>query len=160
MDLAALGFDGGVRETTGRPAYHPATLLKIYLYGYLNRIPSSRRPERETQWARINQEPQVARKPFILSDATREKVRYLAGVGVPQDDIARIVGCAPKTLRKRCRGARSWPGRSQCADVRLSVRGCQSRQYRGDHLLDKDAAISNDMWGTTELGIEGQGLVP
>jgi transposase len=36
-------------ERTGRPAYHPATLLKIYVYGYLNRIPSSRRLERETQ---------------------------------------------------------------------------------------------------------------
>ena len=36
-------------EATGRPAYHPATLLKIYLYGYLNRIQSSRRLERETQ---------------------------------------------------------------------------------------------------------------
>ena len=36
-------------EATGRPAYHPATLLKIYIYGYLNRIQSSRRLERETQ---------------------------------------------------------------------------------------------------------------
>ena len=36
-------------EVTGRPAYHPATLLKIYLYGYLNRIQSSRRLERESQ---------------------------------------------------------------------------------------------------------------
>jgi len=33
LDLATLGFDGVVPETTGRPAYHPATLLKIYLYG-------------------------------------------------------------------------------------------------------------------------------
>jgi transposase len=49
LDLATLGFEGVVPETTGRPAYHPATLLKIYLYGYLNRIPSSRRLERETQ---------------------------------------------------------------------------------------------------------------
>jgi hypothetical protein len=38
-----------VPEATGRPAYHPATLLKIYLYGYLNRIQSSRRLEREAQ---------------------------------------------------------------------------------------------------------------
>jgi transposase len=38
-----------VPEATGRPSYHPATLLKIYLYGYLNRIASSRRLERETQ---------------------------------------------------------------------------------------------------------------
>jgi transposase len=36
-------------EATGRPSYHPATLLKIYIYGYLNRIQSSRRLERETQ---------------------------------------------------------------------------------------------------------------
>ena len=49
LDLTTLGFVGAVPEATGRPAYHPATLLKIYLYGYLNRIPSSRRLERETQ---------------------------------------------------------------------------------------------------------------
>ena len=38
-----------------------------------------------------------------MNDAMRERVRYLAGVGLPQDDIAKIIGCAPKTLRKRCR---------------------------------------------------------
>jgi len=49
LDLTGLGFAGVVPEATGRPSYHPATLLKIYLYGYLNRIASSRRLERETQ---------------------------------------------------------------------------------------------------------------
>src|SRR5438874_1189462 len=49
LDLQKLGFDGMQPELTGRPAYHPATLLKIYIYGYLNRIQSSRRLERETQ---------------------------------------------------------------------------------------------------------------
>ena len=49
LDLGALGFSGVVPEATGRPGYHPAMLLKIYLYGYLNRIQSSRRLERETQ---------------------------------------------------------------------------------------------------------------
>ena len=49
LDLRALGFDGAEPEATGRPAYHPATLLRIYIYGYLNRIQSSRRLERETQ---------------------------------------------------------------------------------------------------------------
>src|SRR5437773_2761827 len=49
LDLAALGFAGMTPAATGRPAYHPSTLLKIYLYGYLNRVPSSRRLERETQ---------------------------------------------------------------------------------------------------------------
>jgi transposase len=49
LDLAILGFESVVPETTGRPAYRPATLLKIYLYGYLNRVQSSRRLERETR---------------------------------------------------------------------------------------------------------------
>ena len=44
-----LGFEGAEPEATGRPGYHPGTLLKIYIYGYLNRIQSSRRLERETQ---------------------------------------------------------------------------------------------------------------
>jgi len=48
LDLVKLGFEGMHPEATGRPAYHPSTLLKIYLYGYLNRIQSSRRLERET----------------------------------------------------------------------------------------------------------------
>ena len=45
----------------------------------------------------------MARKAFLLNETVREKVRHLAGVGVRQDDIAKIIGCAPKTLRKRCR---------------------------------------------------------
>ena len=45
----------------------------------------------------------MARKAFVLNETVREKVRHLAGVGVRQDDIAKIIGCAPKTLRKRCR---------------------------------------------------------
>jgi transposase len=49
LDLATLGFDRVVARATGRPGYHPATLLKIYIYGYLNRVQSSRRLEREAQ---------------------------------------------------------------------------------------------------------------
>jgi transposase len=49
LDLGKLGFRGVDPQATGRPAYHPATLLKIYIYGYLNRIQSSRRLERESQ---------------------------------------------------------------------------------------------------------------
>src|SRR5271156_4906812 len=48
LDLEALGF-GLVAAATGRPAYHPATLLKLYIYVYLNRLQSSRRLEREAQ---------------------------------------------------------------------------------------------------------------
>lgn len=49
LNLAALGFEGVRPAATGRPSYHPAVLLKIYIYGYLNRVQSSRRLERECQ---------------------------------------------------------------------------------------------------------------
>ena len=49
LDLLSLGFKGADPASTGRPAYHPAVLLKLYIYGYLNRIQSSRRLEREAQ---------------------------------------------------------------------------------------------------------------
>jgi transposase len=49
LDLRGLGFASVEPAETGRPSYHPAVLLKIYIYGYLNRIQSSRRLEREAQ---------------------------------------------------------------------------------------------------------------
>jgi transposase len=47
LDLAELGFEGVEPSATGRPSYHPSALLKLYIYGYLNRVQSSRRLERE-----------------------------------------------------------------------------------------------------------------
>ena len=47
LELGELGFDGVAPEDTGRPSYHPSLLLKLYIYGYLNRVQSSRRLERE-----------------------------------------------------------------------------------------------------------------
>ena len=49
LDLSELGFNGTTPALTGRPSYHPGAMLKIYIYGYLNRVPSSRRLERECQ---------------------------------------------------------------------------------------------------------------
>ena len=48
LDISGLGFKTEA-EHTGHPAYHPSTMLKIYVYGYLNRVHSSRRLEREEQ---------------------------------------------------------------------------------------------------------------
>ena len=48
LDLLGLGFERAEPEATGRPGYHPSVLLKLYIYGYLNRVQSSRRLERET----------------------------------------------------------------------------------------------------------------
>ncbi len=47
LDLGGLGFDRVEPRETGRPGYHPAVLLKLYIYGYLNRVQSSRRLERD-----------------------------------------------------------------------------------------------------------------
>ena len=47
VDLGELGFGGVDPEATGRLSYHPSVLLKLYIYGYLNRVQSSRRLERE-----------------------------------------------------------------------------------------------------------------
>ena len=47
LDLGGLGFERVEPRETGRPGYHPSVLLKLYIYGYLNRVQSSRRLERE-----------------------------------------------------------------------------------------------------------------
>src|SRR4051794_38373303 len=47
LELCELGFDGVTPAATGRPGYHPSAMLKLYIYGYLNRVQSSRRLERE-----------------------------------------------------------------------------------------------------------------
>ena len=49
LDLAGFGFERVEPSSTGRPPYHPSVLLKLYIYGYVNRVQSSRRLERETQ---------------------------------------------------------------------------------------------------------------
>ncbi len=47
LDLHGMGFERVIAKETGRPSYHPAVLLKLYIYGYLNRVQSRRRLERE-----------------------------------------------------------------------------------------------------------------
>jgi transposase len=49
LDLQAAGFCNVEPKETGRPGYHPGDLLKLYIYGYLNRVRSSRRLEAETR---------------------------------------------------------------------------------------------------------------
>src|SRR6266540_4322438 len=53
MIPSGLGFDGVAPEATGRPSYHPSGLLKLYIYGYLNRVQSSRRLEKSS-WILAN----------------------------------------------------------------------------------------------------------
>ena len=78
----------------------------------------------------MHQAPPMARKPFVVNDAIREKVRHLAGLGVPQDDIARIVQCSPKTLRKRCRDDLD----CGAAEANAIVSGCLFAAAKGGNI--------------------------
>lgn len=62
LQLDTLGFERVNAKQTGRPGYHPATMLKLYIYGYLNRIQSSRRLEKE---AHRNVELMWLTRPFL-----------------------------------------------------------------------------------------------
>src|ERR1700746_3347132 len=120
LDLATLGFDGVVPETTGRPAYHPATLLKIYLYGYLNRVQSSRRLEREAQrnielmWLTGRLAPDFK----TIADFRKDNGAAIRAV------CSQFVVLCPKALLTPMR---SWKGFSEPRSSQLS---CSSRICR------------------------------
>src|SRR3989440_7500446 len=96
LDLADLGFSGVEAEVTGRPSYHPSALLKLYIYGYLNRVQSSRRLERE---ASRNVEvmwllARLAPDHKTIADFRKDNgpgIKSLRALrrGVPQDGVAR-----------------------------------------------------------------------
>ena len=71
LDLRGLGFDGVVPEETGRPAYHPATMLKIYVHGYVNQVQSSR------LWCKRWRSSQLGawKSPWIMQRAPHSKSR-------------------------------------------------------------------------------------
>src|SRR5471032_3374654 len=94
LDLGALGFAGVVPEATGRPAYHPAVLLKIYVYGYINQIASSRRLERETQ-----------RNVEMMWLATSGR-----GTGMVGYNVQAAVGSSRRQLSSKLVGASGLPG--------------------------------------------------
>jgi|SRR5208282_4100569 len=66
LDLGELDFGGIDPKATGRPSYHPSILLKLYVYGYPNRVQSSRRLERETGLIST-----AAKSPTALANSTR-----------------------------------------------------------------------------------------
>ena len=101
LDLAKLGFRHADRtaEETGQPPYDPADLLKLYLYGYINQVRSSRRLEREASrnleliW--LLEEPEAG-----LSDDRQ----------LPQGELGGVEGCEPQL---RAAGSRAWACRRQ-----------------------------------------------
>ena len=118
LDLADLGFECVEPAATGRPAYHPSVLLKLYIYGYLNRVQSSRRLEREAgrnlevMWllGRLVPDDKVIadfRKdngPAIRKVCGRNSMRVWRGICL--SSIRRIGRSRPTCLCSRQRGSR------------------------------------------------------
>ncbi len=90
LDLLRLGFDGAAAQATGRPSYHPAGLLKLYIYGYLNRVQSSRRLERE---AGRNIEVMWLTGRLVPDHKTIADFRKNSGVAIKQVSVEFIELC-------------------------------------------------------------------
>jgi hypothetical protein len=75
LDLAGLGFEGATPAATGRPSYHPAAPLGVYIYSYLNRIQSSRvrRPGPEERHGQVHRHPQRLGARLQLGAARRRR---------------------------------------------------------------------------------------
>lgn len=101
-DLSALGFEGVDPAATHRPAYNPAILLKIYIYGYLNRIQSSRRLEREAQ------------RNLELMWSTRRLAPDFKTVADFRKNNGKAIRSVCRQFVVLCRNFISSPNRSEC----------------------------------------------
>jgi transposase len=109
LDLAELGFSGVDPGSTGRPSYHPSVLLKLYIYGYLNRVQSSRRLERE---AGRNVEVMLLTGPLVPDHKTIADFRKYNGRAIRQVCARFVALCRTLTCSRRP------PSRSTAASSR------------------------------------------
>ena len=116
LNLAELGFSGAELQNTGRPRYDPKDMLKLYLYGYMNRIRSSRRLERETKrnleviWLLGKLSPDhktIARfrheNGEALKNVFRDFVKLCLGLDLYGKELAAIDGSKFKAVNSRKR---------------------------------------------------------
>jgi transposase len=157
LDLQALDFDGAEPEATGRPGYHPATLLKIYIYGYLNRIQSSRRLERETQrnveliWLTGRLSPDFKTIADFRKDngkairrVCRDFVVMCRSLGLFSEAIVAVDGSKFKAVNNRDKNF---------TDRKLEARLQQLEESIGRYLADLDRA-DRDPTLVTEARVE------
>ena len=103
LALGGLGFSGVDPEATGRPSYHPSVLLKLYIYGYLNRVQSSRRLGREASrnvevmWLSGRR----ARDHKTIADFRKDNGPAIRNVCVQFDAVGRsfAVSATPSAMR-------------------------------------------------------------
>lgn len=170
LDLGKLGFEGVEPAATGRPAYHPAVLLKLYIYGYLNRIQSSRRLEKESQrnvelmWLTGRLMPDFKTIASFRKDngkairnACRQFVVRCKQLGLFSEALVAIDGSKFKAVNNRDRNFTSAKLQRRMEEIESSINryltelDTADRQepavakVRGERLQDKIAALKAQM---------------
>ena len=176
LDLGKLGVEGIDPAATGRPAYHPSVLLKIYIYGYLNRIQSSRRLERETQrnvelmWLTGRLTPDFKTIADFRRDngkairnACRQFIVLCRKLDLFSQSIVAIDGAKFKAVNNRDRNFTSGKVRARMAQIEQSIdrylaamdtadrtqsEGAEARTTR---LRDKIEKLKQQMQGLKEM---------
>jgi transposase len=179
LDLVKLGFDGVVPAETGRPSYHPAMLLKIYIYGYLNRIQSSRRLEREAQrnvelmWLTGRLAPDFKTIADFRKDngkairnASREFVMLCKKLDLFSDALVTIDGSKFKAVNNRDRNFTKEKMQRRMKEIETSINQYltaldtadrqepEVAQLRTVRLQDKIAALKKQMQALKEIEVQ------
>ena len=176
LDLVRLGFERAQPAETGRPGYHPATLLKVYVYGYLNRIQSSRRLEREAQrnveliWLTGRLMPDFKTIADFRRDngpairtACREFVLLCRGLGLFEEATVAIDGSKFKAVNNRDKNFTERKLKARLQQLDDSVQRYLTELDRADrdpslvpaarveHLKDKLAGVKEQMHKLREI---------
>jgi transposase len=178
LDLGQLGFEGVVPAATGRPAYHPAVLLKLYIYGYLNRIQSSRRLEKEAcrnvelMWLIGRLAPDFKtianfRKDYgqAIRGVCRQFIVLCQQLGLFSEALVAIDGSKFKAVNNRDRNFTSAKLQRRMEEIESSIHryltdlDTADRQepavakVRGERLQDKIAALKAQMKALKEIEV-------
>ena len=178
LNLGKLGFDGVDPAATGRPGYHPAILLKLYIYGYLNRIQSSRRLEKECQrnvelmWLTGRLMPDfktIARfrkdNGKAIRNVCRQFIVLCQRLGLFSEALVAIDGSKFKAVNNRDRNFTSAKLQRRMEEIESSINrylidlDTADRQdpsvakVRGERLQDKIAALKEQMKALKEIEI-------
>jgi transposase len=181
LDLGNLGFEGVEPAATGRPAYHPAILLKIYIYGYLNRIQSSRRLEKEAQrnvelmWLTERLTPDfktIARfrkdNGKAIRSVCRQFIVLCQKLGLFADSLVAIDGSKFKAVNHRDRNFTRFKLERRMKDIEASIQryltaldlDTADRQEptiakaKTERLQDKIAALKEQMKALKDIEVE------
>jgi transposase len=179
LDLGKLGFEGVEPAATGRPAYHPASLLKIYIYGYLNRVQSSRRLEKEAQrnvelmWLTGRLMPDFKTIADFRKDngkairrVCRQFVVVCQELGLFSEALVAIDGSKFKAVNNRDRNFTSAKLQRRMKEIEASISRYLSdldtadrqeptvAKVRTERLQDKIAALKEQMKALKEIEVQ------